>query len=62
MANDSLLKEILDSLTDPESIQFFATANGLVGDEEVENRLRELQWERHVDDLWQEVRRDIFDM
>ena len=57
-----MANEILDSLTDPESIQFFATATGLVGDVEVENRLWELQWERHVDDLWQEVRRDIFDM
>lgn len=55
MANDSLLKEILDSLTEPDTIQLFALVNGLVGDAEIENRLKELQWEKHVDDLWQEV-------
>jgi hypothetical protein len=67
MADDSLLKEILDSLEDPNEVQFFATANGLVGNVEVENRLRELQqekqlqWENHIDNLWQEVLPDIFD-
>ena len=61
MSDGSLLKEILDSLTDPDTIQLFALANGLVGDAEIENRLRELQqekeleWETHTDDLWQEV-------
>ena len=61
MSDGSLLKEILDSLTDPDTIQLFALANGLVGDAEIENRLRELQqekeleWETHIDDLWQEV-------
>lgn len=55
MADGSLLKEILDSLKDPDVVQIFAAANGLVGDAEVENRLRELQWEKHIDDLWQEV-------
>lgn len=61
MSDGSLLKEILDSLTDPDTIQLFAIANGLVGDAEIENRLRELQhekeleWVKHVDDLWQEV-------
>lgn len=46
MAQDSLLKEILDTLEDPYTVQLFATANGLVGDAEVENRLRELQWDK----------------
>lgn len=54
MANGSLLKEILDSLEDPDVIQLFAAANGLVGDIEVENRLRELKWDKHIDNLWQE--------
>lgn len=43
MADDSLLKEILDSLEDPDSVQLFAAANGLIGDAEVEDRLRDLQ-------------------
>lgn len=55
MADQSLLKEILNSLHDPETIQLFAVANGLTGDMEIEDRLRELQWEKHIDDLWQEV-------
>lgn len=42
----SLLKEILDSLEDHDIVQLFAAANGLIGDAEVENRLRELQWEK----------------
>lgn len=54
MAEDNHLKEILDSLTDPESVNFFASIHGLTGHEDVENRLKEL-WESHVDDLWQEV-------
>ena len=59
MADDSLLKEILNSLEDPDVIQLFAAANGLVGDNEVEDRLKELQWEKHIDNLWQEVLSDI---
>lgn len=55
MADQSLLKEILNSLHDPETIQLFAAVNGLTGDREIEDRLRELQWEKHIDDLWQEV-------
>lgn len=55
MANDSFLKEILGSLTEPDTIQLFALVNGLVGDAEIANRLKELQWEKHVDNLWQEV-------
>uniref|UniRef100_A0A8W8MIW4 Uncharacterized protein n=1 Tax=Magallana gigas TaxID=29159 RepID=A0A8W8MIW4_MAGGI len=55
MAAGSLLKEILDSLEDPDVVQLFAAANGLVGDAEVEYRLRELHWEKHIEDLWQEV-------
>lgn len=39
---DNLLKEILNSLTDVDSISLFAAANGLTGDTEVENRLREV--------------------
>ena len=57
----SLLKEILDSLEDPDIVQLFAAANGLISDAEVENRLRELQWENHIDKLWQEVIPDIFE-
>ena len=55
MAQESLLKEIMDSLENMYEVQLFATANGLVGDVEVENRLRELQqdkqlqWENHID-------------
>ena len=55
MAQESLLKEIMDSLENLYEVQLFATANGLVGDVEVENRLRELQqekqlqWENHID-------------
>jgi hypothetical protein len=49
MADDSLLKEILDSLEDLEVVQLYDTANGLVGDVEVEKRLRELEWEKHID-------------
>lgn len=55
VADNSLLKDILDSLEDPDTIQLFAAANGLVGYVEVENRLQELEWERHIDKLWQEV-------
>jgi hypothetical protein len=33
--------------------------NGLVGDVEVENRLRELEWEKNIDNLWQEVLSDM---
>lgn len=59
MTDSSLLREILDSLNDPDTVQFFAAANGLVGDAEVENRLRELQWGKHIDNLWQEVLSDM---
>ena len=55
MADSSLLKEILDSLNDSDAVQLFAAANGLVGDAEVEDRLKELNWEKHIEDLWQEV-------
>lgn len=51
MADDSLLKEILDSLNDTDAVQLFAAANGLVGDAEVEDRLKELNWEKHIEDL-----------
>lgn len=59
MAANSLLKDILDSLEDPDTIQLFAAANDLVGDVEVENRLQELEWERHINDLWQEVVQEL---
>ena len=36
MAQESLLKEILDTLENLDVVQLFATANGLVGDVEVE--------------------------
>lgn len=56
---DNLLKKILDSLTDVDSINFFAAANGLTGDTEVENRLREVEWNHHIDNLWEEVLLDL---
>lgn len=55
MAGHSLLKEILDSLQDVDSINLFAEANGLMGDSEVENRLREV----HMDNLWEELLLDL---
>lgn len=36
------------------TVHFFAAANGLTGDVQVEDQLRELQWEKHIDDLWLE--------
>lgn len=59
MEEESLLQEILNSIDDLETLRLFATANNLVGDVEIENRLRELQWDKHVDDLWQEVLMDL---
>lgn len=55
MADGSLLKEILDSLHDVDSINFFAAANGLTGEDEVENRLKEV----HIDNLWEELLLDL---
>lgn len=55
MENDSLLKEILDSLSDVDTINLFAEANGLLGDADVENRLRELEWEDYINSLWEEL-------
>lgn len=55
MSKDSLLKEILESLEDAETIQWFAAANGLIDDSDVQNRLRKIEWNKHVDNLWQEV-------
>ena len=48
MSDQSLLKEIVDFLADSDAVQLFATANDLVGDAEVENRLRELQQEEDL--------------
>ena len=59
MADDNLLKEILDSLTDADAINLFAAANGLTGDTDVVNRLKELEWNKHVDDLWEEILLDL---
>lgn len=59
MAYNSLLKEILDSLTDVNAINLFAAANGLTGDTEVENRLKELKWNQHIDNLWEELLLDL---
>lgn len=42
MAENSLLKEILDTLSDPDTVKFFAAVHGLVGNSEVEHRLKEL--------------------
>lgn len=55
MENDSLLKEILDSLSDVDTINLFAEANGLTGDTDVENRLRELEWDDYINSLWEEL-------
>lgn len=48
MGDNGLLKEILDSLIDVDTINLFAEANGLTGDTDVENRVRELEWEEHI--------------
>ncbi|XP_065934895.1 uncharacterized protein [Magallana gigas] len=42
MGDNGLLKEILDSLIDVDTINLFAEANGLTGDTDVENRWEEL--------------------
>lgn len=55
MKNDSLLKEILDSLSDVDTINLFAEANGLTGDTDVEIRLRELEWDDYINSLWEEL-------
>lgn len=55
MASNSLLKEILNSLTDVDTIHLFAAANGLTGDTEVENRKKELEWNQQIDNLWEEL-------
>lgn len=56
---DGLLKEILDSLTDVDAINFFAAANGLTGDAEIENRIKEVEWNQHIDNLWEELLLDL---
>lgn len=55
MGDSSLLKEILDSLNDVDTINMFAAAQGLTGDIEVENRLKELGWENYINSLWEEL-------
>lgn len=55
MTSNSLLKEILNSLTDVDTIHLFAAANGLTGDTEVENRKKELEWNQQIDNLWEEL-------
>lgn len=55
MENDSLLKEILDSLSNVDTVNMFAHASGLTGDLEVENRLKELDWENCINSLWEEL-------
>lgn len=55
MAENSLLKEILDTLSDPDTVTFFAAVHGLVGNSEVEHRLKKLEWNEHIENLWQEV-------
>lgn len=59
MASNSLLKEILNSLTDVDTIHLFAAANGLTEDTEVENRIKELEWNQHIDNLWEEFLLDM---
>lgn len=53
MTEGSHLKEILDSLTDTDSVNQFASIHGLTGHPEVENRLKGL-WENRIDLLWRE--------
>lgn len=45
----------MDSLTDEDTINLFAEASGLVGDVEVENGLKDLKWDQHIDSLWAEI-------
>lgn len=59
MADHSLLKEILDSLMDADTINLFAAANGLTVDTEVKKRLTELEWNHHIDNLWEELLSDL---
>lgn len=54
MTEGSHLKDILDSLTDTDSVNQFASIHGLTGHPEVENRLKDL-WENRIDLLWREV-------
>lgn len=54
MGDNGLLKEILDFLNDVDIINFFVEVNGFMGDIDVENRLRELEWENYIDLLWEE--------
>lgn len=51
MVDGSLLKEILDFLYDVDSINFFVVVNGLIGEDEVENWLKEV----YIDNLWEEI-------
>lgn len=48
-----LLKEILDSLTDVDTIKLFAEANDLEGDVDVKKRIKQLEWNQHKDNLWE---------
>lgn len=59
MADNSLLKEILDSLHDVDTFNLFAAANGLSGATEIENRLKEIEWNQHKVNLWNELLSDL---
>lgn len=55
----SFLKEILDFLIDVDIINFFVVVNGLIGDIEVENWLKEFDWNWYIDILWEEFFFDL---
>lgn len=56
---DNFLKEILDLLIDVDFINFFVVVNGFIGDIEVENWLREVEWNYYIDNLWEEIFFDL---
>lgn len=56
---DNFLKEILDLLIDVDFISFFVVVNGFIGDIEVENWLREVEWNYYIDNLWEEIFFDL---
>ena len=59
MAGNTLLKEILDSLHDVDTINLFAPANGLSGASEIDHRLKEIEWNQHKVNLWNKL---LFDL
>lgn len=59
MLFNSLLKEILDFLMDVDIINLFVVVNGLIGDIEVENWIKEFEWNGYIDNLWNEFFFDL---